>query len=445
MRQSLEILQANTVELNHIIQQALVTNPVLEDETTTEQLEEETIPDEEHDHELLSQMDEDWRELSIIENRNRTSSADDEARREFMYNSIVAPETLQQHLVSQVGTSEVDIATKQAAITLIGSIDDRGFFESPPLELGLGIHVDTLDEAIALIQSFDPIGVGAVDLKECLQLQLERRAQTDTIEYKIISSHLDDLARKKYPHIAKELGTSLERITEAAESISSLNPDPGSDYDATSNPHVAPDVIIDRQHDGSYAARLTNEYLPKLKISNNYKDMIGSLRREDKARSYLRQHIRDGRTLIRAVSQRQETILEIAKLITKYQKDFLDQGPRHLKPMTMNDIADKVGVHATTISRAVAGKYVLTPHGLMETRSFFATGYNTKGGSEVSNAGVREAIQQLIDKEDKIKPLSDSAIEKKLKEEGVKVARRTVAKYREQLNILPSHLRKEFS
>jgi len=433
MRQSLEVLQANTMELGQLIQTAMVQNPVLEDLSVSESIDDEPVEDD-YD-ELNQQMEDDWRELAIIEKRNQHTSANDEARREFLYNSIVAPETLQQHLASQLSLADEDPEVRDYAETLLGDLNDRGFFETNIEELAANLNIPLIkaEKACTLIQSLDPVGVGAKDLRECLMLQLIRRGDVASLEYKIVSDHLNDLARHKFPQIAKALGTSIERVTDAAEHIAALNPDPGSAFDATANPHVIPDVVIEKDRDGQFIARLTNEYLPRLQISNVYKDMVGTLGRDQKARTYLRQNIRDGRTLIKAISQRQETILSIAHLIINKQEEFLKHGQRHLKPLTMNEFAEIIGV-----------KYILTPHGLTEMRTFFATGYTAADGSEVSNAGVREAIQQLIDAEDVSKPLSDSTIEKKLSAQGIKVARRTVAKYREQLNILPSHLRKKF-
>jgi RNA polymerase sigma-54 factor len=255
---------------------------------------------------------------------------------------------------------------------------------------------------------------------------------------------LEDLARKRYPQIARALGTSIERITEAASRIGRLSPNPGGDFDPTGNPYILPDVIIELDDDGNWSARLTGEHLPNLRINDFYKDMIGRNGTDSKARQFLRDQIREGRSLIRSISLRQETILAIAHQLIKHQPQFFTKGPRFLRPLTMNDIADELNLHATTVSRAVAGKYVLTPHGLMEMRAFFATGYQTSSGEEVSNAGVREAIQQLVAQENPAKPLSDDSLAKQLAAQGIKVARRTVAKYREQLNILPSHLRKSF-
>jgi RNA polymerase sigma-54 factor len=255
---------------------------------------------------------------------------------------------------------------------------------------------------------------------------------------------LQDLARKRHPQIARALGTNVERIAEAASRIGRLTPNPGGEFDPTGNPYILPDVIIERDDDRNWYARLTGEHLPNLRINDFYKDMIGKNGTDAKARQFLRDQIRDGRSLIHAISLRQETILAIAHKLIEHQPPFLAKGHRHLRPLTMNDIADELSLHATTISRAVAGKYVLTPHGLMEMRAFFATGYQTSDGAEVSNAGVREAIQQLVAAEIPAKPLSDEILMKALDKQGIKVARRTVAKYREQLGILPSHLRKTF-
>jgi len=328
----------------------------------------------------------------------------------------------------------------------LGNLDERGFLDQPLKTLGiqLALKPKDLQAALSLVQSFEPAGIGASGIQESLLLQLARTDGEETFEYKIVRDHLEDLARKRHPQIARALGTNVERIAEAASRIGRLTPNPGGEFDPTGNPYILPDAIIERGEDLNWSARLTGEHLPTLRINDFYKDMIGKNGTDSKARQFLRDQIRDGRSLIHAISLRQETILAIAHKLIEHQPLFLKKGHRHLRPLTMNDIADELSLHATTISRAVAGKYVLTPHGLMEMRAFFATGYQTSDGAEVSNAGVREAIQQLVSSENPEKPLSDEVIMKALDKQGIKVARRTVAKYREQINILPSHLRKTF-
>lgn len=447
MRKSLEILQAGTLELSQLVQQALETNPVLEDLTETISLDEGGPDPEEADSlEYLNQTDDDWRDRIILEGKSSPWTSEDEERRQRIYDSIVAPETLQQHLQHQLDLSMVDPEIREAAKAILGNLDDRGFLDLPlkTLSSRMEIRLRDAEVALKLIQSFDPAGIGAFGIPESLLLQLERTTGTDTIEYRIVRDHLEDLARKRHPQIARALGTTVERIAEAASRIGRLTPNPGGEYDPTGNPYILPDVVIERDDDGNWYARLTGEHLPNLRINDFYKDMIGKSGTDAKARQFLRDQIRDGRSLIHAISLRQETILAIAHKLIEHQPAFLSRGHRHLRPLTMNDIADELSLHATTISRAVAGKYVFTPHGLMEMRAFFATGYQTSDGTEVSNAGVREAIQQLVTAEDPAKPLSDEFLMKALDKQGIKVARRTVAKYREQLSILPSHLRKTF-
>ncbi len=447
MRKSLEILQAGTLELSQLVQQALETNPVLEDITETLSLDDDGADPAEADSlEYLNETDDDWRDRIILEGKSAPWTDEDEERRQRVYDSIVAPETLQQHLQHQLDLSMIEPEIRDAAHVILGNLDSRGFLDLSIEMLGIrmGLRPEYLSEALKLIQSFSPAGIGASGIPESLLLQLERRSGKETIEYKIVRDHLEDLARKHHPQIARALGTTVERIAEAASRIGRLTPNPGGEFDPTGNPYILPDVVIERDDDGRWYARLTGEHLPNLRINDFYKDMIGKNGTDPKARQFLRDQIRDGRSLIQAISLRQETILAIAHKLIEHQALFLSKGPRYLRPLTMNDIADELSLHATTISRAVAGKYIVTPHGLMEMRAFFATGYQTSDGSEVSNAGVREAIQQLISAENQAKPLSDEILTQALGQQGIKIARRTAAKYREQLNILPSHLRKTF-
>lgn len=447
MRQSLEILQANTMELGQIIQQAAEINPTIEITEDTDQLDDQAAIDSQKDEEKLSEFEDTWREDQILMHGTSQSSGSDEERREFLYNSIVAPKTLQQHLIDQLNKSAVDDEKYIAAEYLIGCIDNRGFLEDS-IESLARISDFTLKElrsVQSLTQGFDPAGIAVENLTESLLLQLQLLGEGGSLESRIIDQHLDDLARHRYANITRALGVTQEAVLEAADRIALLNPDPGAAFDASSNPHVSADIELKQDREGKYYAHLTGDHLPKIRISNHYKDMIAKLNSDPKARKYLRDNIHEGRQIINAISLRQETLLKIGSEIISRQPDFLIHGISKLRPMTMHDVAEKIGVHAATISRAVSAKYILTPHGLMDLRSFFSSGYTTKQGTEISNTGVRDAIQQIVNQEDTAKPLSDTAIEKKLKAQGVKVARRTIAKYRDQLGILPSHLRKRHS
>ncbi len=449
MRQSLEILQANTLELSQLLNQAMEINPVLEDVTEHESLDEITDAereDSENYDDWQETYDDDLRDLAIMERRNQGVSQDAVEAREHFYNSIVAPLTLQEHLTEQIRESGLNKADQADAVIIVGNLTDHGYLDASLEELAtrLQIPLDRLEDALATIQNFDPPGVGAADLRECLLLQLDYLGLGNGLEAEIVDEHLNEVARNHFPQLAKKLHLSLDTIIEAIEHIRTLDPSPGSRFQNNGNPYVQPDVEITRGDHGEWIASLTGSYLPRLRINDEYKDLLSTSADDRKTRNYLRNQIRDGRAVIRAIDQRQETILAIAREIVDRQTPFLEFGTRHLKPMTMNDIAEVIGVHPTTVSRAVAGKYINSPHGLMEMRKFFATGYQTSDGKDVSNEGVREALQDLISNEDSSKPLSDSKLEKLLTGQGIKVARRTVAKYREQLGILPSHLRKKY-
>ena len=449
MRQSLEILQANTLELGQLLNQAMEINPVLEDITEHESLDEITdseLEDSENYDDWQDSYDDDMRDLAIMERRNQSMGQDAIEAREHFYNSIVAPLTLQEHLIEQIRESGLDEQRQEDAKIIVGNLTDHGYLDAPLEELAIQLQIplERLEDALATIQNFDPPGVGAADLRECLLLQLDFLGLGAGLEAEIVDEHLDEVARNHFPQLAKKLHLPIETIIEAIDHIRTLDPSPGSRFQNNGNPYVQPDVKIKSGDHGEWVASLTGSYLPRLRINDEYKDLLSSSTDDRKTRNYLRNQIRDGRAVIRAIDQRQETILAIAREIVDHQQPFLEKGSRHLKPMTMSDIAEVIGVHPTTVSRAVAGKYVDTPHGLMEMRKFFATGYQTSDGKDVSNEGVREALQALINSENGAKPLSDSKLEKLLNEQGIKVARRTVAKYREQLGILPSHLRKKY-
>ena len=355
MRQSLEILQANTLELSQLLRQQIELNPTLEDITEHDSLEdlESDTPDEDNFDDHHDTFDDDLRELAIMEGRNLGSNPDSEERREFLYNSLVAPESLPTHLSNQVEESGLPEDLRLVCLALIGNLDDRGFFSEPPEEVSarLNIPQDLLEEAIAVLHSLDPPGIAARDLRDSLLLQLERLSLADSLAHTIVSNHLDDLARKQYPQIARSLKVTVELVAESADHIANLDPSPGLNYDATRNPIVSADVRIIRDEFSQWVAQSTNENLPRIRINDTYKDLLSNTN-ERKVRTYLRDQIREGRVLIRALDQRQDTIVAITTEIIRHQGSFLEHGQRHLRPLTMNDVADVIGVHPTTVSRA---------------------------------------------------------------------------------------------
>jgi RNA polymerase sigma-54 factor len=452
MQQSLQILQAPTLELRQIIQQEVEINPVLELESPEVSLE-DAVPDdpdnrEERDElDILSQMDEEWREYwaqSRAQTASRTS--EDQERWQFLMDSIVAPTTLQEHLLSQLHTAEVTASVAKHVEFLIGNLDDRGFLNTPVEELSLqhAIPIEELRQAKELLISFDPVGVGADDLRECLLIQLERLGKRQSLAYRLVDMHLDDLANKRYPILARKMGVPVEQISRSADFISTLDPRPASRFSASSNNYVTPDIIVEHQA-REWVPVMNNDDLPHLRLSNAYKDMLSQPGSSTEVRNYIREKLRSGKFLIRSIQQRQQTIYKIAVQILAHQREFLEKGTGLLRPLNMAQVADEVGVHETTVSRAIAGKYMATPHGVFELKFFFSHGVRTESGEDLSNTSVKNAIADLIKGEPKSKPLSDDKLAKILDQQGIKVARRTVAKYREALGILPSHLRKSFS
>ncbi|MDF1812124.1 MAG: RNA polymerase factor sigma-54 [Verrucomicrobiales bacterium] len=448
MQQSLQLLQTPTLELRHLIQQELNANPTLEDDTHDVSLEEASTPDEdeEFDKELaeLSQLDEEWREYMAQSRVSSPKRDDADEKYQFMMDSIIDPVTLQEHLMNQLSFSPVKGELRETAEMLIGNIDENGFLQVDIEDLcfDMGIPIDLLEDARGIIQSFDPVGVGAEDLRDCLLIQLERLGKHHSLEYQIVDHYLEDLAKKRYPRIAKKLTVTPEDISRAAAFISTLDPRPGSRFSSDNNTYVVPDVSVERIG-GEWVVAVNDEQIPRLRISKSYKELLAT---DDgkTARTYIRDKIKSGKFLIKCIHQRQQTIRGIAEQILNRQQEFFDKGPSKLKPMNMAQIADAIDVHETTVSRAVAGKYISTPHGVFEMKYFFTTGYQKEDGQVTSNTSVKQTLAALIGGEDSKKPLSDQALVQKMEEKGIKIARRTVAKYREELHILPSHMRRSY-
>lgn len=443
MRQSLDILQANSLELTQLLQQVVLTNPALEITTNEEALPDDTPLEAEHDSETISDLDDHARDEFITTKSSVTGPSQETI--DYLYDSIVAPHSLQQHLTEQINNEDISNDLTIACHEIIANINDRGFLDQPLTDIAItSAHsLELLEKALVKIQHLDPAGVGAHDLRESLLIQLQKRNLLGSLAYLIVENHLPDLAQKKLPAIGKELKTSIENIVTAAKIITTLTPDPGAEYDPTSNPYILPDIKFTQDTDGNWQATLTNEHIPEVTISHVYKDLQASST-DSKTRNYLKEQIKDGKQIITAISQRQHTLLRIAEELIKRQQAFIETGASALKPLTMNELAEVIEVHPATISRAVAGKYALTPRGIIDLRTFFTSGFQSKDGAQVSNTSIKDTIQNLVQEEPPAKPLSDSAIEKLLAAKGLKVARRTIAKYRDQLGILPSHLRKKF-
>jgi RNA polymerase sigma-54 factor len=447
LQQSLQILQVPMLELRNLIQQELQTNPTLEDESGEPTIEDKQREREEFQEEFdrLAKLDEEWRDYMAQSSGYSARSAEDEERRQFFFDSLVKEETLQQHLVEQVHSSDLSPVDRKTAELIIGNIDDRGFMQSQSEEIAQNTGMDLADiqRILEVVQTFHPVGVGSTDLRECLLIQLKRLGKEGTLEYRIVDRFLEDLGKRRFPEIARRLGTTVEQVQRAANFISTLDPKPGQIFTADPNNYVLPDVTVEKIG-GEWQISLNGDQIPHLRISNTYKDLMAQDGNGADVKDYIRDKIRSGKFLIKSIHQRQQTISNIAHEIVARQREFLDAGPSALKPLTMVQIADAVGVHETTVSRAISGKYMSTPHGVFEMKYFFTPGYQIAGGEAMSNTSVKGAIAELVKGENAKNPLSDKEIVEILSKRGIPIARRTVAKYRNELNILPSNMRKEF-
>ena len=347
--------------------------------------------------------------------------------------------------MGQLNQNVLNARDRKTAELIIGNIDDNGFLQTTPEEMALntGIPQEDFENMLTLIQSFYPPGVGARDLRECLLIQLKREGRQTSLEYKIISEHMRDLGKRRFPEIARRMGISVEQVQKCANNIARLDPRPGQIFAAAPQNYVLPDVTVEKVN-GTYQVILNGEQIPHLRISNTYKDIMAQDGKGSEVKDYIRDKIRSGKFLIKSIHQRQQTISNIAHQIVKRQGEFFEKGSSYLKPMTMVQIADAVGVHETTVSRAISGKYMATPQGVFDMKYFFTPGYQTSSGESMSNTSVKGAILDLVKNEGGNAPLSDKEIVEILSKRGIPIARRTVAKYRTELNILPSNMRRKY-
>jgi RNA polymerase sigma-54 factor len=362
-----------------------------------------------------------------------------------MFDSLAAGTSFAQMLMDQVRETELNDEQRAIAELVIGNIDDYGYLKATVEEMEASTQIPQakIAEVLKTIQTFDPPGVGARDLRECLMLQLERAGRQESLEYRIVRNHMDALGKRRIPEIARGTGCTIEEAQEAMGRIGRLEPRPGRAFLPDANQYVLPEVFVQKAGD-DYIVTTNDEHIPHLRISNIYKDLMSQGGNTAEVKNYIREKIRAGKFLIKSLHQRQQTILNIGKQIVKRQREFMDKGVSHLKPLIMAQIAEAVGVHETTVSRAVSGKYMQTPQGVFEMKYFFTGGLQTASGENVSNTSVKDMIAEIFKNEEPAKPLSDHEVVKMLSEKGIVIARRTVAKYRLELNILPSNLRKVY-
>jgi len=458
MQQAIKILQLPLMELRADIQQELATNPLLEEQLDSESNHQLLTDQEKHkendtqkeidfkeEFDKLSKLDEEWKEYFRQTGFHRKNNAQNEEQRKYFEDSITIHESLQEHLLKQLSVAANSDKMKKLGEIIIGNINDNGYLQGTDEEIAktANASLDEVEEGVDLIQKFHPVGVGARNLKECLFIQLMRLDQLDSFAAKIVNNHLDALGKKKYPQIAKLLKISVDEVQIAADIIAGLEPKPGRMFSEDRTHYIIPDIAIEKI-DGQYQVILNNDRIPRLKISNLYKNIMNNNSTSETTKNYIKEKVKSGMWFIKNIHQRQETTYNIVTVIAEVQKEFLDKGIAFLKPLTMNIVANKIGVHESTVSRALANKYVQTPQGIFELKFFFTSKLKTSSGESVSSTNIKNEINNIIKNENHKSPLSDQQIIEILDKKGVQLARRTVAKYRKELNILPSNLRRKF-
>lgn len=471
LQQAIKLLQLSRMELVDLVREEMMENPVLEDDS-------ELSPDLQT-RELLGGDDQITRQvehagdtdLPLIDGVKAATEikADSSAVSEIDWESYIEDysssspmpsfrpdsdelpsyeatltrsESLSEHLMWQLKMTELDQGRMEVGAMIIGNIDPSGYLKEPPLEdiaSEAGVPQELAEEVLMRIQTFDPVGVGARSLAECLLIQAMHLGEDDELVVKIIKSHLPNLERKNYQAIARDLKQPVEEVYEAAKVIMEFDPRPGRQYTSEEPHYITPDVYIHKVGD-RYFVVPNDDGLPKLKISSFYR---AALSNKGNAKDYIQDKLRSAQWLIRSIQQRQRTIIKVAESILKFQRDFFDKGIAHLRPLILRDVAEDIGMHESTISRVTTSKYVHTPQGIFELKFFFNSGITRTDGDDLASQAVKSKIKQIIGGEDARKPMSDQKIAQILKEGGIEIARRTVAKYREQMGILSSSKRKQ--
>lgn len=455
LQQALKLLQVPTLELQQILKQEIMQNPLLEevdDVMENEDLAAENSPDEEANKEAEDPSDEDQIDWSdyMQDGLDRTYVPQSEAPAEFLEKVPVTRTTLAESLREQLHFLSLTKEHLALAEFLVGSLDDRGWLATPLDEIAqaTGRPMEEIEAVLTVIQALEPVGVGARDLRECLLIQLEARGEKDTLAWRLIHDQFDNLVNRRFPEISRQLKVSVEEVQAAADVIATLNPRPGLQVSAEDPKYVVPDLLVERVDD-EYVVLLNDRHLPRLRISSAYEGVLRERKKksemdagEAKTREYIQGKLNSARWLIQTIEQRRRTMIKVMNCIIREQREFFDKGIAFLRPLTLQQVARQIDMHESTVSRVCSGKYVQTPRGVFELKFFFSSGLETEGGEDVSARTAKDIIRTLIEEEDKTDPLSDQRIAELLHEKGLRIARRTVAKYREQLNILPARFRR---
>jgi RNA polymerase sigma-54 factor len=455
LQQAIKLLQLSRLELSQLVQQEMLENPVLE----------ETLGDEERDEteprvseETPSSGEEDGAETPEIDvfDMKWDNYIDTDADRDPGAYSDLPDEgisyeqtlsrtpTLADHLLWQLNLTVTDKLTRKLGEVIIGNMDDDGYLRDVTVNdiAGLAaIPVEKVERALGIVQEFDPPGVGARDLQECLLIQARQLGLNGTIVESILTGYMDALEKKRYPAIARSLRVPVADVVSAAAAIEALEPKPGRPFTATEVQYIVPDVYVVKKGD-EYVILLNDEGMPKLRISPFYKKVMRG-GGDDVTKEYIESKIRSARWLLKSIEQRNRTVYKVTESIVNRQKEFLDRGIGYIKPMILKDVAEDIGMHESTISRVTTNKFMHTPQGIFELKYFFASGITCADGEDLSSITVRRLIEKTIREEDPKKPLNDRVIVDMLKHKNINIARRTVAKYRCEMKIPPANMRKK--
>jgi RNA polymerase sigma-54 factor len=456
LQQAIKLLQLSKLELQTAIRQEMDENPLLDEKPQEvveidEQIQTAPYKEEEEESEVSSKNSFD--EIDI------NSYFQDYQGYEYQYyssssteippieNMVVRPTRLSDHLIWQLNLSDITPLQKKIAIDIIGNLDEDGYLKASIEEISqMGCYKpEEVQDILKIIQRFDPIGVGARDLKECLLIQLRYLNLGDTPTELIIKEYSEFLESRQYKKLAKAIGCSLESLEHHLEIIKRLDPKPGSKFASDDTIYVVPDVFVMKVGE-DYEVILNEDGLPRLRISPFYRRMLeGGANVSENVEQYIKEKLRSAVWLVKSYEQRQQSIYKVSRSIVKEQQEFLEKGVDYMKPMTLSDIAMDVGMHESTVSRIVTNKYMHTPQGIYEMKYFFHSGLSSRNGESISSLKVKNMIKKLIDAEDKSYPLSDEKIASLLRKDGLQIARRTVAKYRNEYNIPSSKERKRIT
>jgi len=456
LQQAIKLLQLSHLDLEGLIAQELEENPALE-ETAPE---EDGTPDEQKKpdktDELAAAESEkigsvDWQDYLESHSNSIHGSLTAEAGREdgdgypSWENTLSKTESLYDHLVWQLRLSDLDEREQSVGMYIIGNLDERGYVELPLEEVCrvTGATLEEAEQVLKRIHFFDPVGVASRDLRECLLIQLENLGLSDGLAARIVSGYLSELETRRYEKVARDLAITIDDVITAAHLIATLEPKPARGFGDEQVRTIIPDVTVQKIGD-EYMVLLNDEGVPHLRVSALYHRLNGAEGDEAaQARAYLEDKVRAATWLIKSIHWRQQTLYRVTHSIFKFQHDFLDDGVSQLKPMVLRDVAEDIGMHESTVSRATANKYVYTPQGLYELKYFFQSGLRRGNGEDVASESVRDKIRSLISAEDPRKPYSDQDLARLLSQQAIDIARRTVAKYREAMGILPSSRRRQ--